>query len=224
MNDNRGLTKEVQAVYDEALKVLNERSFIGDIFIVPNSLTRVDGFYSGIKATYQRLIDMETSLPDFSETKDGMVQVWTVLPLPGNKDEYPEDITIETDEEYDYDHKSYTPEEKAKINFRTPVENFEDHRGSIMLDDGWKVIVRHSQGFLPVRCFTGLKEGDTVTIQYPISVSLWNRELHIHEDGLRATIPVTVRLAQTRYRYRNYGSFETLLAKLIEQAEARSNK
>jgi len=212
----------VQTMKEKALEVISGRKFRGDIFIIPNSVCKVGDYMGPIRMAYRRLIAMEAALPDFSEHSDLVVQVWTCLPLPGEASDHPD---FKSDrEEYDFDHRSYSSEELHGVNFRAPCDNFECHRGVLDLGDGWKAILRHNQGMLPVRCFEGLQEGDTVTIPYTCTLELWNRESEVDETywDEDVIVPVEVTLRQTRYRYRDHGSFESLLGRLVAQAECRA--
>lgn len=64
--------------------------------------------------------------------------------------------------------------------------------------------------YLPLRLFEGKEEGDIVSITLPITA-------YTYEDGetkCELYIRFHIRLAQTEYRYRNFGRFEELLAKM----------
>lgn len=64
--------------------------------------------------------------------------------------------------------------------------------------------------YLPMRLFEGKEEGDIVTVIIPIDA--YNYE---HDDvKTEIYIRFHIRLAQTEYRYRNFGRFEELLARM----------
>lgn len=88
---------------------------------------------------------------------------------------------------------------------------------------GWKP----RSSYLPVDLFAGKKEGDVVTINLPINSPMKYsiKGLDINPAGCKipagvaveATIKVSLTLAQTKYRYRNFGNFDEVLLYLINR-------
>jgi len=195
----------VTEAYNELMTKLAKQAFWGEIFIVPNSLAKLDQFFGSIKSQYQRLCDAETAYQEFSELHDWLVQVWTIMPVAKNEN----------------GSKMF-----PGLNFDEEVENFEDHEGFLELSGGWTAAISHRQSYIPVRCFDGLREGDSVALKYPLKIHLWNETTGEHKTfwSEDVSIPVVVRLTQTKYRYRQYGSFEECLGKLLARAELEEKK
>ena len=67
---------------------------------------------------------------------------------------------------------------------------------------------RLESGYVPDWIFSGKKEGDVVTFKMPIH--------RLTEDGISMSsmIKISVKLDQSSYRYRNFGTFEEVLKKV----------
>lgn len=89
-------------------------------------------------------------------------------------------------------------------------ENLEDHGFKLLDENGEECYMNlgFRSGYIPVGIFDGKKEGDIVDIVVP--AYRWNDDNQQHE--VKVTLRCTLR--QSKYRYRNFGTFETCLARL----------
>ena len=73
---------------------------------------------------------------------------------------------------------------------------------------GWKPVC----GYLPKSLFEGHKEGDCITVDLPIEK--WEKT----DDDITITYATTIKvclcLAQSKYRYRDHGTFEKVLNRI----------
>lgn len=92
--------------------------------------------------------------------------------------------------------------------------NLGSHGADIKLEDGKTITILPTRvDHMPVNFFSSLKEGDTVTVVMPYKT--FREDLQIEGmDEVELRIHMT--LAQKKYRYRDHGTFEDLLAKLTK--------
>lgn len=78
-------------------------------------------------------------------------------------------------------------------------ENLVDHMGHYWGIDGVKHPFGNIPSYLPANMFVGKKEGDVVTVVYPEGTTQFNKDFRV---------VMHLKLAQTEYRYRRFGTFE----------------
>lgn len=78
-------------------------------------------------------------------------------------------------------------------------ENLVDHMGHYWGIDGVKHPFGNIPSYLPANMFVGRKEGDVVTVVYPEGTTQFNKDFKV---------VMHLKLAQTGYRYRRFGTFE----------------
>lgn len=87
-------------------------------------------------------------------------------------------------------------------------DNLGSH-GFTMTIDGQEYYCRFPS-YLPVRLFSGKKEGEIISLIIPIE-----GQGDENDDHVSLKMRFNLRLAQTEYRYRGFGKFEDLLAGLL---------
>lgn len=89
-------------------------------------------------------------------------------------------------------------------------DNMVDHYAWAEDENGNKLSFRASNiGHLPASFFDGKKEGDTIDISFPV------RAYDSADRATDITVKAHVTLAQSKYRYRRFGNFEDVLAKVV---------
>ena len=88
-------------------------------------------------------------------------------------------------------------------------DNLFDH--GVVFKDADETYVRPSSyhAYIPVWKFIDCKEGDVVTIEVPCAIGRRQYENN-------AVLRITATLNQRGYRYRHFGDFDEILAKLVE--------
>lgn len=89
-------------------------------------------------------------------------------------------------------------------------ENLVDHGASVELD-GETYYIGMPTSFLPYSILKGKNDGDTIDVTFRNS---WDIDLD-HEDEETVKITMHVTLNQKDYRYRNFGSFQEVLKKVL---------
>ena len=167
-----------------------QETIIADVFVIPNASFRYEGSLSQ-KGGWD------------TDFVSDLYHVWWKT----------------TTEEYRREH-DFKDESFVQIWYVTP--HIEDSNwcahtinGYKELKKGWRPISE----YLPKCLFEGHKEGDCITVDLPIRKWITKdeaEELGIVCDGccLKATIKVQLQLAQQKYRYRRFGNFEDVLARV----------
>ena len=83
--------------------------------------------------------------------------------------------------------------------------NWRDHGIERLEDGNWRL----STSYVPTWLFNGHREGDIVTFKMPVHKLDRENELSIY-----STVKISVRLAQSKYRYRQFGTFEEVLKRV----------
>lgn len=103
-------------------------------------------------------------------------------------------------------------------------ENLCDHGGRFCLVEGEDIRLQPSMiDNLPINFFTGLNEGDKVTIVAPYTGYLYRGGVDESELYNEVELRITATLAQLKYRYRTNGGFEKQLQLLTEAFYAKRN-
>ena len=89
-------------------------------------------------------------------------------------------------------------------------ENLSDHGARVELD-GETYYIGMPTSFLPYSILKGKSDGDTIDVTFRNS---WDIDLD-HEDEETVKITMHVTLNQKDYRYRNFGSFQEVLKKVV---------
>lgn len=90
-------------------------------------------------------------------------------------------------------------------------DNLVDHYLHAETEDSKRIYMRASNlGHLPASFFEGKKEGDEIDLVFPATC-----EVADTDDEIDITVKAKVTLAQTKYRYRNFGNFEDVLRQVI---------
>ena len=167
------------------------KTIVADIFIIPNAAF----CYNGSVAQEEGLS---------TDFVSNLKKVW----LKNTTEEYRKT--------HDFKNESWiqiwyvTPKEEDSNWCAHTIDGYEELKG-------WRPISE----YLPKTLFAGHKEGDCITIDIPIE-KLLNKDERKEIDlicncdscQLEATIKVQLQLAQSKYRYRRFGTFEDVLARV----------
>ena len=92
-------------------------------------------------------------------------------------------------------------------------DNFADHCIHYKDDDGTYYTIGIEDRYLPSNLFVGKKEGDMITIKLPV----WyvNDAQFPERSNGRTVAEIQIKLNQSDYRYRRFGTFEEVLKKVM---------